>query len=77
MGRGFSEEEINELKEQFELFDMMGDGECWEFLLWGVSFGCCGNQFGPIALKKVVPVKVRAKIDSQGELVKERYNGTR
>ena len=27
MGRGFSEEEINELKEQFELFDMMGDGE--------------------------------------------------
>jgi hypothetical protein len=36
MGRGFSEEEINELKEQFELFDMMGDGECvWHcFLVW-------------------------------------------
>jgi Ca2+-binding EF-hand superfamily protein len=28
MGRGFSEEEVNELKEQFDLFDMMGDGEC-------------------------------------------------
>jgi hypothetical protein len=27
MGRGFSEEEVNELKEQFDLFDMMGDGE--------------------------------------------------
>jgi len=42
MGRGFSEEEINELKEQFELFDMMGDGEC----VCGMvsSFGCCGIE---------------------------------
>lgn len=27
MGRGFSEEEVNELKEQFDLFDMIGEGE--------------------------------------------------
>ncbi len=25
---GFSTEEVNELKEQFDLFDMIGEGEC-------------------------------------------------
>jgi hypothetical protein len=76
MGRGFSEEEINELKEQFELFDMMGDGECWEFLLWAFRW-LLWESIWPNCVEEGRPSKGGGQDRQSRRIEKERYNGIR